>query len=490
MHRGRRFLCFAGTMAIALAAPSCGGGGGGGGDPSPGTPLSVPVPHFPVAQVGQAFSRPIAAQGGTPPYAYRLADASAPLPAGLSLSVGGVLSGTPLAPASSFFLLEVRDSAVPFSTAFRQIPVQVGGFDVGVAGLLAGAAWADTGHLVSTSTAFGAVTIEIGTTGSGALIQNADPTSGTATYVAGPVPGIDRLLLTRPNGAFTEIELRVRPNPTRSMVARPGTDVWHVDFEGKDDALHPYASDFHDALTRVGLRDPAALDAVGGKADALAEAYVRVETLRKLNVAFQNDADGDALPAGFSISFPWRRPLSPLLPGEGVATTSVPGGWNRVQVHSGNTAAAYGVPSWGWAIIDDPQNSHLENLGTVTAAAPFGVFVDQIATIFLPAFADTVLPAAPIGPADVPALEALLYGTPPDASPRAQEVARIAQNFARCLAMGTAHEIGHSLSLTHDLGFGWEIMDPATMPPAPGVDFRFSAPNATRLAAALPGPDR
>jgi hypothetical protein len=59
---------------------------------------------------GTAMSVPMEAEGGTGPYTWALASGSAPLPAGLSLSSGGVLSGAPTAIGTTSFNVEVTDA--------------------------------------------------------------------------------------------------------------------------------------------------------------------------------------------------------------------------------------------------------------------------------------------------------------------------------------------------------------------------------------------
>ena len=57
--------------------------------------------------VGTAYSVSLAASGGTTPYTWSLSTGT--LPAGLSLSSTGVISGTPTAPGTSNFVVQVQD---------------------------------------------------------------------------------------------------------------------------------------------------------------------------------------------------------------------------------------------------------------------------------------------------------------------------------------------------------------------------------------------
>ncbi len=59
--------------------------------------------------VGTFYSQTLAASGGTPPYTWTVLSGS--LPAGLTLSSGGVLSGTPLVAGTQTFTVSLNDSA-------------------------------------------------------------------------------------------------------------------------------------------------------------------------------------------------------------------------------------------------------------------------------------------------------------------------------------------------------------------------------------------
>ncbi len=69
---------------------------------------------LPAGTVGAAYSQTLTASGGTPPNVWALM--SGALPAGLSLSGAGVLSGTPAAVGTSSFTVGVTDSTSAFSS--------------------------------------------------------------------------------------------------------------------------------------------------------------------------------------------------------------------------------------------------------------------------------------------------------------------------------------------------------------------------------------
>jgi autotransporter-associated beta strand protein len=85
--------------------------------------LSVVTPSLPDGLAGTAYSATLSAVSGTGPFTWSLA--SGALPAGLSFSSGGILTGTPTASGSSTFTVRVTDSAA--ATATRTFTLSVSG---------------------------------------------------------------------------------------------------------------------------------------------------------------------------------------------------------------------------------------------------------------------------------------------------------------------------------------------------------------------------
>ena len=65
---------------------------------------------LPNGTAGVAYSQTMTASGGTAPYAFSVTSGS--LPAGLTLSTGGVLSGTPSTAGTSNFTMQATDSVL------------------------------------------------------------------------------------------------------------------------------------------------------------------------------------------------------------------------------------------------------------------------------------------------------------------------------------------------------------------------------------------
>ncbi len=82
--------------------------------------LAVTTADLPAGTVGTAYSEPLTASGGTTPYTWTLG--SGALPAGLSLSPAGLISGTPTTPATATFTVRVSDGS---ASAQRQLSIVV-----------------------------------------------------------------------------------------------------------------------------------------------------------------------------------------------------------------------------------------------------------------------------------------------------------------------------------------------------------------------------
>jgi hypothetical protein len=87
-------------------------------------PLTVATKNLPSAVLGTPYRASLTAEGGTSPDAWALYAGA--LPAGLSLSSSGIISGTPSEQGSSSFTVQVIDSTSPTrltATAMLSIPV-------------------------------------------------------------------------------------------------------------------------------------------------------------------------------------------------------------------------------------------------------------------------------------------------------------------------------------------------------------------------------
>jgi hypothetical protein len=117
MHRAAYALA-ALTMAASLAA--CGGGGGDGG----GGPLAISTATINDGVIGTAYSGTISATGGSGAKSFSITTGA--LPAGLSMSTSGAITGTPTGPAgSTSFTVQVTDSAKQPATDTQALTIDI-----------------------------------------------------------------------------------------------------------------------------------------------------------------------------------------------------------------------------------------------------------------------------------------------------------------------------------------------------------------------------
>ncbi|GAC1702498.1 MAG: hypothetical protein NVS9B4_08040 [Candidatus Acidiferrum sp.] len=128
---------------------------------------SVSTSSLPAGTVAAAYSQSLQASGGAGSLAWSLA--SGALPNGLSLSAGGVISGTPTAVATSNFTVQVADSGSPALTATKALSITI-----------------NPAPLVITTTALGAGTVS--STYSSTLQASGGTTPYTWSVTAGALP--------------------------------------------------------------------------------------------------------------------------------------------------------------------------------------------------------------------------------------------------------------------------------------------------------------
>ncbi len=89
----------------------------------PLTALSITTATLSDATINNAYTATLAATGGVTPYTWTVDSGS--LPAGLTLSAGGVISGTPTALGTSSFTVKVTDSQATPATATKALTLAV-----------------------------------------------------------------------------------------------------------------------------------------------------------------------------------------------------------------------------------------------------------------------------------------------------------------------------------------------------------------------------
>ena len=97
------------VFALGAVLTILSGCGGGSTPPPPATPPTITTTTVPGGTVNTAYSATLTATGGTAPLSWSVS--SGTLPAGITLSTSGALSGTPTAAGKSNFTVQVTDSA-------------------------------------------------------------------------------------------------------------------------------------------------------------------------------------------------------------------------------------------------------------------------------------------------------------------------------------------------------------------------------------------
>ncbi len=168
------------------------------------------APTLPAGTVGVAYAVTLAATGGTPPYVWTTTQGA--LPAGLTLSNDGVLSGTPTTPGSSAFTIQVADAAQQStSKAFTLvINAAVVTMTSAFSHFASGGGWDSSIYLVNTSAS--AVNVDVKFIGDNGSAISLDMT----TTLSGATQAINASELTE----------TIAPNTTMLIeLASPGSTV-------------------------------------------------------------------------------------------------------------------------------------------------------------------------------------------------------------------------------------------------------------------------
>jgi hypothetical protein len=130
----KTFICFF-SICVSCSIVFLGGCGGGSSSTPPATSaLSVTTASLPGATLNRAYSQTLVASGGKAPYTWALATGSV-LPAGLTLSTTGVISGTPTTAGTVNFSVIVSDSSSPAATGTSALSITVNPLAVTTASL-------------------------------------------------------------------------------------------------------------------------------------------------------------------------------------------------------------------------------------------------------------------------------------------------------------------------------------------------------------------
>jgi hypothetical protein len=145
--------------------------------------LTVTLTSLGAAQTGSSYNTTLNASGGTPGYTWSIASGS--LPAGLSMSSGGVISGTPTGSGTASFKVTVTDSGSPVQTASADESLKVGSQQLTITTVALGYGTSGTGYSATLNASGGTPgyswSISQGSLPDGLTLSSAGVISGTPT---------------------------------------------------------------------------------------------------------------------------------------------------------------------------------------------------------------------------------------------------------------------------------------------------------------------
>jgi Putative Ig domain len=228
--------------------------------------LAVSTTSLTSGSVGVPYTASLSATGGVPPYTWSIT--SGTLPAGLTLSSSGFISGTPTNQESQTFTVQVSDSESPPATASAPLTLTIngptsrlngtyvfsfsgynGGNLVEQAGTFSAdgngnitAGLMDSNSLVGVKTSLTFTgTYSIGSTNTGPMTLNI-PTLGIFTYqVAAPASGTIRFIQNGNTGNQGTGYIRKVTSPTKITLAQLAAS-WAFGGTGADVAASRYAA--------------------------------------------------------------------------------------------------------------------------------------------------------------------------------------------------------------------------------------------------------
>jgi hypothetical protein len=229
-------------------------------------PIAISTQTLTDGSVGVPYSAVLVAVGGVPPYTWSLT--SGTLPAGVSVSAAGVISGTPTNQETQTFTVQAADSQTPPSTATASLTLTIGGptsrlngnyifsfsgFQNGSLVLQAGSFKADgqgniTGGIMDSNSSTGVHTklsftgtysIGAGNTGPMALVV---PGLGSFTYqISVPASGTPRFIQNGTGGNQGTGYFSKVTSPTKLTIAQLA-NTWTYGATGADAAGNRYAT--------------------------------------------------------------------------------------------------------------------------------------------------------------------------------------------------------------------------------------------------------
>lgn len=351
--------------------------------------LSVATTTVPSAAPGEAYSVPLSATGGTPPYTWAVSAGA--LPSGITLSSGGLISGSTLATGTFSFTAQATDSASATATQALSLTVAAPALSVttsslasGATGVAYSASLAATGGTPLYTWSIVSGTLCTGLSLSGSTISGTPSAAGTCSFRvqvqdAASVTATKDLTITISGTVALSITTATLPSGTvntsysSTLAATGGTSpyAWSVASGTLPDGLTLSAGG---VLSGSPLTDGifsftiAATDAVAAVATAPFSVTIAPRPTGNITVS-ATGAAASALIRYTSTGVPWNQICTVSLIKDGVVVWTRPDSGGRMP----RTIAAAGLDAGVYNVSSDCS---IAEIGTGTATvtvAPSGL---------------------------------------------------------------------------------------------------------------------
>ncbi len=190
--------------------------------------LILTAASLPDATANTSYSQQLSSSGGIPFVTWSVAIESS-LPAGLTLTAGGLLAGTPTTAGDYAFTIVANDASNPAQIVSRNFSLHVAASGLSLTSLdVSSAAQGATKNVTLTGTGFlaGATNVFFG--GGGVQVLSSavnSPTSLTATVVLADAPATRSVFVTTIGGTSNTLPFVITPN---TLSAAGASDVTHL----------------------------------------------------------------------------------------------------------------------------------------------------------------------------------------------------------------------------------------------------------------------
>jgi hypothetical protein len=309
------------------------------------TPVQITTTSLPGGKTGTSYSTTLAATGGTAPYTWSIVSLS--LPAGLSLSSSGQISGTPTTAGNSSFTVKVTDSSSPvqnatavfgidISSSVTPVEITTSSLPNGKTGVSYGADLAASGGTTPYSWSISSGSLPAGLTlSSSGLISGTPTTAGTSSFTVKVTDSSSPSQVTTANLSITVTASVTPVQITTSSLAGGQTGTAYSSTLSASGGTTPYSWSISSGSLPAGLT----LNSSGQISGTPTTAGTSSFTVKV------NDSSSPAQTATASLSITITTSVTPVV----ITTASLPGG-KTSTAYSSTLSASGGTTPYSWSI--------------------------------------------------------------------------------------------------------------------------------------------